>query len=124
MAAKNLSETLTQLSLAISDFKAAVAVRHLTNMLRKYRPDQPRVAAGVPEGGQWTSEGSSPARVAMARRFRLTPQLEQECEDQLAKDTFHCNMVGLAECHAQASVRYGACRTGRYIPPLNYGGTL
>jgi hypothetical protein len=24
---------------------------------RKYRPDQPRVPAGVPEGGQWSSEG-------------------------------------------------------------------
>src|SRR3712207_6683082 len=24
---------------------------------RKYRPDQPRVPAGNPDGGQWTSEG-------------------------------------------------------------------
>ena len=23
---------------------------------RKYRPDQPRLPAGVPEGGQWTSD--------------------------------------------------------------------
>jgi hypothetical protein len=25
----------------------------------KYSPDQPRVPAGVPEGGQWTSEGGA-----------------------------------------------------------------
>lgn len=26
---------------------------------RKYRPDQPRVPAGNPDGGQWTDEGGS-----------------------------------------------------------------
>ena len=26
---------------------------------RKYRPDQPRVPAGVPEGGQWTGVGGA-----------------------------------------------------------------
>jgi len=26
---------------------------------RKYRPDQPRVAAGGPAGGQWTSDGGA-----------------------------------------------------------------
>jgi hypothetical protein len=59
-----------------------------------------------------------------ARKFRLTPEIEQQCEDQFDQDTFHCNMVGSAGCHAQAMVRYGACRSGKYIPPLNYGGTL
>jgi len=54
----------------------------------------------------------------------LTPEIEQQCDDQLAADTFHRNMVGSAGCHAQAAVRYGACRSGKYIPPLNYGGTL
>jgi hypothetical protein len=29
----------------------------LWRLRRKYRPDQPRVAAGNPEGGQWTSDG-------------------------------------------------------------------
>jgi len=29
--------------------------------LRKYRPDQPRVAAGNPDGGQWTKEGGGNA---------------------------------------------------------------
>ena len=28
------------------------------DLFRKYRPDQPRVAAGAPGGGQWTSDGS------------------------------------------------------------------
>lgn len=30
---------------------------------RKYDPNQPRVPAGTPDGGQWTSEGSSPSSV-------------------------------------------------------------
>ena len=29
---------------------------------RKYRPDQPRVPDGSPEGGQWTSEGAASGR--------------------------------------------------------------
>ena len=30
----------------------------LTQVLRKFNPDQPRVPAGNPDGGQWTSDGA------------------------------------------------------------------
>jgi hypothetical protein len=37
---------------------------------RKYRPDQPRVPAGNPDGGQWTSEGEVGAGSIIADRAR------------------------------------------------------
>ena len=46
--------------------------------------------------------------------------LIQQCEEQYAKDTFHCNMVGLRACHSQAAQRYSACLNQQPIPPLNY----
>jgi len=33
--------------------------RALDDIVRKYRPDQPRVPRGTAEGGQWVSEGAS-----------------------------------------------------------------
>lgn len=36
------------------------------------------------------------------------------------KDTFHCNMVGLASCHQQAMFRYSDCLAGKSIRPLSY----
>jgi len=33
---------------------------------RKYSPDQPRVPAGNPDGGQWTEDGSSTGRIRFA----------------------------------------------------------
>lgn len=35
---------------------------------RKYRPDQPRVPAGNPDGGQWTSEGGGAQFVRISNR--------------------------------------------------------
>jgi hypothetical protein len=104
---------------ALASLRLEIAAQLLWLAFRKYRPDQPRVSAGVPEGGQWTDDSGARRRVA-ANRFRLTPQLEQECEEQYAADTFHCSMVGLRACHAAAAERYAACRTGRPIPPLSY----
>jgi hypothetical protein len=99
-------------------------------LLRKYSPDQPRVPAGNPDGGRWTGgsgsslDGSLPAsrridRPQLATR-RLSRAREQFCEDQYRRDTFHCTMVGLPGCHAQAMLRYSNCLAGRPIPPLNY----
>jgi hypothetical protein len=45
---------------------------------------------------------------------------EAECVAQYERDIFHCKMVGLPECYAQAAERYAACLAGRPIPPLNY----
>lgn len=59
--------TLLALGLATLELKLDAFVRVLE---RRYRPDQPRVPAGNPDGGQWTrtgdTEGSSRARTAFS----------------------------------------------------------
>lgn len=92
----------------------AVALRRL-----KYDPNQPRVPAGNADGGQWTSQQSSFDSAYSSAR-RTSPGLAAECLSQYRRDTFHCNMVGLRSCHAQASLRYANCLSGLPIPPLNY----
>ena len=42
--------------------KDMLALREEFDFLKKYRPDQPRVPAGVPTGGQWTRDGSNSGR--------------------------------------------------------------
>ena len=88
----------------------------------KHDPDQPRVPAGNPGGGQWTSDDNGPddgqsSDLSAARRNRA---LEAICLAQYARDTFHCTMVGSRACHAQAAERFAACLARKPIPPLNY----
>jgi hypothetical protein len=45
---------------------------------------------------------------------------QAECEDMHRRDLFHCKMVGLSSCYAQAYLRYVNCLDGKRIPPLNY----
>jgi len=53
--------------------------------LRKYDPDEPRVPAGNPDGGQWTSETDTDvsAIVAEAKHLNLAgdPDVYQKCLD-------------------------------------------
>jgi hypothetical protein len=83
---------------------------------RKYDPDQPRVPAGEPSGGQWTGDsGAINTRIA-ARSLAK----EAECEALQQRDAFQCRMVGLRACWAQAALRYANCLADLPIPPLNY----
>jgi hypothetical protein len=93
-------------------------LRHAQALRKKYDPNQPRVPAGEPGGGQWTSEESSEIDFSAARR--VSPSRTAECEMQFRRDTFHCNMVGLPACYAQAMLRYSNCLSGLPIPPLSY----
>ncbi len=56
---------------ATAEASLARAARRLAVVVeQKYRPDQPRVPAGVPEGGQWTdADGASVTRVAARVTF-------------------------------------------------------
>jgi hypothetical protein len=45
---------------------------------------------------------------------------QAECEDMHRRDLFHCKMVGLPSCYAQAYLRYVNCLDGKQIPLLNY----
>lgn len=107
---------------AAARFSSALARAELE--LREYDPDQPRLPAGQPGGGQWTSEGEPPgglsrieALVAAARGRRNT---EAFCEALYEKDLFQCRLVGISACYAQAMKRYAACLSGQPVPPLNY----
>ena len=84
----------------------------------KYDPNQPRVPAGNADGGQWTSLENGDISLSAARR--VSPARTAECEMQLRRDTFHCNMVGLPAFHSQAMLQYANCLTGLPIPPLSY----
>jgi hypothetical protein len=54
---------LAHLRWLLADLKFDLTLRRLA---RKYSPDQPRVPAGNPDGGQWTSDGSSEGRIRLA----------------------------------------------------------
>jgi hypothetical protein len=83
----------------------------------KFNPGQPRVPAGQPDGGQWTSVGSDQV-IAVAARRRAS--IDAECEAQYDRDLIQCRFVGVPECYAQAMRRKVACQQGYPIPPLNY----
>ena len=87
----------------------AIATLRAELHLKRFRPDQPRVPAGNRDGGQWVQVAAGVRRLS-----------EDECDELYKKDTFHCNMVGLASCHQQAMFRYSDCLVGKTIRPLSY----
>lgn len=103
--------------------------RQLSRLIgSKYDPGQPR-----DDHGRWTDGGDSQAgnaddienaitdqRPLINVARRISPALEARCLDQYARDTFHCTMVGLRACHAQAALRYSNCLRELPMPPLNY----
>lgn len=88
----------------------------------KFNPDQPRVPAGNPEGGQWTGGGDGFVGTLPVDAIATSggPALRALCEAQFERDIFQCTMVGLRSCYAQAYERYSACLARRPIPPFNY----
>src|SRR2546423_14730969 len=97
---------------------------------RKYDPnEQPRVPAGNPDGGQWTSESSDsedrgdvqPASYQLAA---AGPQTAAYCWNQLTIDNLYCGALRpssiLAACRGPAMQPYAACLTGKPLPPLPF----
>jgi hypothetical protein len=131
---------LMNLRCDLAALKVKVAALKLYRQLKAYDPDQPRMPAGSPQGGQWipssgggsgdatqtseTGQDSSSDSLSTVREFQIaapiSPERERECEVQFQRDIFHCNMVGLPACYDQAYLRYSNCLAGRPIPPLNY----
>jgi hypothetical protein len=104
-------------------------LRHLASAVEtKYDPNQPRVPAGNPDGGQWTDAGAGSATdnttneesLILSGLRRISSGLEELCWNQYMRDVFQCRMVGLRACYEQAALRYSNCLVGRPIPPLNY----
>ena len=96
-------------------------------LLRKFNPDQPRVPAGNPDGGQWTSDGTDAETTsAIGDTIQLVAQSVQFCQNQLIIDNLKCNSIQpawyRAACRSQAMERYAACLVGRPLPPLPFFG--
>jgi hypothetical protein len=53
-AEKEIAQLRGEIAQLVAEFRQALAPH-----LRKYHPDQPRVPAGNPDGGQWTSGGGA-----------------------------------------------------------------
>jgi hypothetical protein len=91
--------------------------------LHKFDPDQPRVFAGQPGGGQWTGGGASAnvreSPISAAAR-RVSPAVEAQCELQYQRDSIICRLAKSRSCWGQAALRYANCLNGLPIPPLNF----
>ena len=96
--------------------------------VRKFDPDQPRVPAGSPIGGRWTSDGESssvattnaPATAGEAALVTAARTNQLECDRQYDFDIITCNLVRSPLCYASAMERYAACLAGRPIPVLRF----
>jgi hypothetical protein len=103
----------------------AKAIRKLLDhdTVEKFDPDQARVPAGNPDGGQWTdangdqSNGSSNPQIVVAARNKA---LETECDAQYDRDIDLCNIVRTPLCYQRAMARYNACMREEPLPPLRF----
>ena len=76
LEAERKERELARLRCEHAAIRVSTALIRLQRALqRKYRPDQPRVPAGNPDGGQWTSEGGGTAAVSRARRIAEVIQI-------------------------------------------------
>lgn len=102
------------------------------NHQRKYSPNQPRVPAGNPDGGQWTdggaelNPGSSSSLASRPAAYLLAASGKQSatyCWNQMQIDMMYCATRPPpinAACRAQAMQRYAACLSGKSLPPLPF----
>ena len=61
---------------------------------RRYRPDQPRVPAGNPDGGQWTTVGGSGDRARTALAGNLIAQRVGVGDSGLVRHCIYQDMFG------------------------------
>lgn len=96
---------------------------------RKFSPEQPRVPAGVSEGGRWTNgsdgvgAGTRPSTSVSrpsGQDGRIPRQIALDCEMMHRQDLFICRSVRMRTCYEQAYLRLSNCQNGRPIPPLNF----
>jgi hypothetical protein len=97
---------------------------------RKYSDSQPRVPAGSPDGGQWTSGGGGdssgtdiifdPLSAINGPVSQIFTSLEDQCDAQLEQDLITCRALASASCYAQAMQRFAACLRGKSLPPFNF----
>ncbi|RYE83398.1 MAG: hypothetical protein EOP19_13935 [Hyphomicrobiales bacterium] len=123
--AERLRRNVTASRIAGDRMMAAFERLRAFALREKFNPDEPRVPAGNPDGGQWTGGGdesaeSSDLPPADAIAALTSRALRATCEAQFDRDIFQCRMVGLRSCYDQAYQRYAACLARQQIPPFNY----
>lgn len=118
------------------DLKMFVIAAQIQSILRKYRPDQPRVPAGQPTGGQWTDDAAVGERIqdaavgeripdaAIGERIhvagRYDPARSEICDAQLLLDEELCRMAKSARCWSLSMDRHAACMKNNFIPKLRF----
>jgi hypothetical protein len=142
----------TQIVTKLLRLRTQVAAANVVTRLRllaeavKYDPNQPRVPAGSPQGGQWTSAGGGDNesnsdgdtqsanegdRYGVSEDFSASFTLAARrgrsigyCMRQYAVDGLLCSTVEPAlrrrACWEQAGYRLGDCIAGRPLRPLNF----
>ena len=107
---------------SLLDLKTHLIAAQMHSLLRKYRPDQPRVPAGNPDGGQWTEDLASQvpasARTQVAGKWDLSR--EAECNEQLRLDEELCRAAGSRTCWSLTQPRWAACMKNDYVPTLRF----
>ncbi len=87
------ARTLLQLRHTLSGLRTTTSLIRLGRALQKYDPNQPRIPAGSPEGGRWTSAGGGSfgdSRDAAGPIATPTPTVPVEWPDplvQIERDT-------------------------------------
>lgn len=120
MAVPKTLEARIEIMRAVHKLMTDVAV---DSSVRKFDPNQPRVPAGNPGGGQWTGEGASAGRGANSTTIVVAArrkQLEAECDGQYNMDIALCRIVRTPLCYERAMARYIACMGEQPLPPLQF----
>lgn len=115
-AFRGIRRDVLKLKYQLTAASVEIKLRKLICALKAgFDPAQPR-----DEQGRWIGSGMALSR-ARAHISRLASYSNiAACNVQYKSDIFHCKMVGLSTCYAQAMVRLVACERGQPIPPLNY----
>jgi len=114
---RQLANTLLEVSGALLDLRLHLAATQIRQMLLKYRPDQPRVPRGRPDGGQWT-DGGNIGHTRVAGRY--DPLRAGICDAQLELDEELCRMSKSRLCWSLATDRYVACMKNNFVPTLRH----
>lgn len=99
------------------ELKMLVIAAQAQIILRKYRPDQPRVPAGQSTGGQWVAEHNGD-RARVAGKWDLSR--EALCNEQLRLDEELCRMAKNRLCWSLTQPRWAACMKNEFVPQLRF----
>jgi hypothetical protein len=114
----NYKNLVLRAEYAIASGRLTLIAVQLEGLLRKYAPDQPRIPAGQPTGGQWVGLGEI---LRIAGKWNETNRAE--CELQYESDILQCRvMLWNPFCEDQARSRMTACMKGNPIPPFFHVG--